>query len=70
MKRPPYASGPGYAVKPLKSSSSWNGEVWSLHVGFYRAWLVVDGPAVRFGAFGLRPGFYRKLERLRARRSP
>ena len=65
----PLSAGPGYTVDQLKPPQGWNGEVWSVHVGNYRAWFVIDGRTVRFGAFGLRPGFYRKLSRLRSRRA-
>jgi hypothetical protein len=68
MKRQPYASGPGYSVEQLRPPPGWTGEVWSVHVGLYRAWFIIDGQIVRFGAFGLRPGFYRKLDRLRSSR--
>ncbi|MCI4328882.1 MAG: hypothetical protein L3K01_05250 [Thermoplasmata archaeon] len=67
MRVQPLSSGPGYSVDQLKPPRGWKQEVWSVHVGNYRAWFVVDGQTVRFGAFGLRPGFYRKLSRLRSR---
>jgi hypothetical protein len=69
MKDHPYASGPGYSVEQLRPPPWWTGEVWSVHVGLFRAWFVVDGQIVRFGAFGLRPGFYGKLDRLRSSRT-
>lgn len=67
MRVYPFSSGAGYSVDQLKPPRGYKNEVWSVHVGIYRAWFVVDGQIVRFGAFGLRPGFYRKLNRLRAR---
>ena len=67
IRENPYASGPGFSVEQLAPPEWWHGEVWSIHVGSYRGWFVVDGQIVRFGAFGLRPGFYRKLNRLRER---
>jgi len=68
MRVQPYASGPGFSVQQLKPPRGWKQEVWSVHVGGYRAWFVVDGQTVRFGAFGPRPGFYRKLARVRSPR--
>ncbi len=67
MQDQPFSPGPGYSMDQLKPPRGWKREVWSIHVGLYRAWFVVEGQSVRFGAFGLRPGFYRKLNRLRAR---
>jgi hypothetical protein len=67
MRVQPLSSGPGYSVDQLQPPRGWKQEVWSVHVGNYRAWFVADGQTIRFGAFGLRPGFYRKLSRLRSR---
>jgi hypothetical protein len=67
MRVQPLSSGPRYSVDQLHPPQGWKQEVWSIHVGNYRAWFVVDGQTARFGAFGLRPGFYRKLSRLRSR---
>ncbi len=65
---------PDFPALPLEVRKSFEEafvrvqEVWSLHVGGYRAWFTIDGRKVRFGAFGLRPWFYRKLARLRSLR--
>jgi hypothetical protein len=67
MRVQPLSSGTGNSVDQLKPPRGWKQEMWSVPVGIYRAWFVVDGQTVRFGAFGLRPGFYRKLSRLRSR---
>lgn len=64
----PLVQGEGYFVEPLHLREEiWPGGVYSLHVHkAYRGFFLLDGVEIVFGGFGLRPGFYARLRRLRA----
>ncbi len=63
MSTDPLASGKGYRVDQLSPPAGVVSPVWSMKVGGYRMFFVVDGDSVKIGGFGARPGFYRKLAR-------
>lgn len=65
MSVDPFASGPGHEVVQLSPPPGVVSPVWSMKVGGYRMFFVVDGDLVKIGAFGARPGFYRKLSRVK-----
>lgn len=64
----PFVTGEGFSVEQLHLREElWTQGVFSLHVhGAYRGFFIVDQDEVVFGGFGLRPGFYTKMGRLRA----
>jgi mRNA-degrading endonuclease RelE of RelBE toxin-antitoxin system len=61
----PFASGPGYDIAQLSPPKGIVSPVWSLKVGGFRMFYFVDGDLVKIGGFGARPGFYRKLARVK-----
>jgi mRNA-degrading endonuclease RelE of RelBE toxin-antitoxin system len=61
----PFASGPGHDITQLSPPKGIVSPVWSLKVGGFRMFYVVDGDLVKIGGFGARPGFYRKLARVK-----
>ena len=64
----PFVTGEGYSVEQLRLREElWPQGVFMLHVhGAYRGFFIVDRGEVVFGGFGVRPGFYTKMRRLRA----
>ncbi|MGI0055591.1 MAG: hypothetical protein ACREBZ_07790 [Thermoplasmata archaeon] len=65
MSTDPYASGAGYEVAQLSPPPGVVAPVWSMKVDGFRMFYVVDGDTVKIGGFGVRPGFYRKLSRVK-----
>lgn len=63
MSTDPFAPGLGYDVAQLSPPAGVVSPVWSLKVGSFRMFYVVEGDTVKIGGFGARPGFYRKLAR-------
>lgn len=61
----PFASGPGYEVSQLSPPPGVISPIWSMKVGGFRMFYIVDGDTVKIGGFGARPGFYRKLSRVK-----
>ncbi len=59
----PFTSGPGYEVAQLSPPPGVVSPIWSMKVGGYRMFFIVDGETVKIGGFGARSGFYRKLSR-------
>jgi hypothetical protein len=60
-----FASGPGYEIAQLSPPAGIVSPIWCMKVGGFRMFYVVDGDAVKIGGFGARPGFYRKLSRVK-----
>ncbi len=65
MATNPFSAGPGYEVSQLSPPPGVVTAVWSMKVGGFRMFYLVDGNAVKIGGFGARPGFYRKLPRVK-----
>lgn len=65
MSIDPFASGPGYEVAQLSPPPGIVSPVWAMKVGGFRMFYIVDGETVKIGGFGARPGFYRKLSRVK-----
>ena len=65
MSVDPFTSGPGYEVTQLSPPPGVVSPVWSMKVDGFRMFYVVDGKSVKIGGFGARPGFYRKLARVK-----
>ena len=65
MAKDPFASGPGYAISQLSPPAGVVAPVWAMRVGAFRMFFLVDGEAVKIGGFGARPGFYRRLARVK-----
>ena len=65
LSRRPFAPGPGFRVEKLRGRASV--ERWTAHFldNGYRLLYYVDGPNLVLVGVGLRPGFYRRLDRLR-----
>ncbi len=63
MSANPFAAGSGYSVAQLSPPAGVVSPVWSMKVGGYRMFFVVEGDTIKIGGFGARPGFYRKLAR-------
>jgi hypothetical protein len=61
----PFGSGLGYEVSQLSPPEGITTPIWSLKVGGFRMFFVVEGDTVKIGGFGARPGFYRKLARVK-----
>jgi hypothetical protein len=61
----PFRPGAGYEVEQLSPPPGVVSPVWAVKVGGFRMFFVVDGHLVRIGGFGARPGFYRKLGRIK-----
>jgi hypothetical protein len=65
MEIDPFASGPGYEVSQLSPPPGIVSPIWAMKVNGFRMFYVVGGDAVKIGGFGARPGFYRKLSRVK-----
>ncbi len=63
MATEPFGSGPDFDVVQLSPPAGVVTPIWSMKVGGYRMFFIVDGDAVKIGGFGARSGFYRKLSR-------
>jgi len=61
----PFSAGSGYEVAQLSPPRGVVTPVWSMKVGGFRMFYLVDGNDVKIGGFGARPGFYRKLPRVK-----
>jgi hypothetical protein len=66
LRRRPKSPGAGFRVERLRKSAPT--EAWTAHFedDRYRLLYVVDGETLILFGVGLRPGFYRRLDRLRA----
>lgn len=65
MTRDPFASGVDYVVSQLSPPQGIVRPLWAMKVNGYRMFFIVDGRVVKIGGFGERPGFYRKLARVK-----
>lgn len=67
IRRRPFAPGIGFRVERLRRSTGT--QAWSAHFlnNSYRMLYVVDGEDLILIGVGMRPGFYRRLDRLRQR---
>jgi hypothetical protein len=67
LRRRPQAPGAGFRVERLRRLAPT--EAWAAHFDNdrYRLLYVVEGGALILFGVGLRPGFYRRLDRLRGR---
>ncbi len=65
MTTNPFSFGSEYQVSQLSPPSGVVTPVWSMKVGSFRMFYIVDGNDVKIGGFGARPGFYRKLPRVK-----
>ena len=67
LRRRPFVPGAGFRVERLQRTTK--AEAWVAHFyrNQYRLLYVVDGRLLILFGVGLRPGFYRRLDRLRAR---
>lgn len=65
MSLNPFTSGTGYEVSQLSPPPGIVSPIWSVKVSGFRMFYMVDGETVRIGGFGARPGFYRKLARVK-----
>jgi|SRR5580658_8671445 hypothetical protein len=65
LRRRPFAPGIGYQVQKLRKVPS--AEAWVAHFyrNSYRLVYIVDGNRLILIGVGERPGFYRRLDRLR-----
>jgi hypothetical protein len=65
LRRRPFAPGLGFRVEKLRRITTV--EAWSAHFlnNQYRLLYVVDGEHLILFGVGARPGFYRRLDRLR-----
>jgi hypothetical protein len=68
LRRRPFSPGAGFRVERLRRLSPT--EAWSAHFSHddYRLLYVVDGENLILFGVGTRPGFYRRLDRIRGRR--
>jgi hypothetical protein len=68
LRRRPFSPGAGFRVERLRRIAPT--ESWTAHFSEdqYRLLYVVDGDDLLFFGVGLRPGFYRRLDRIRGRR--
>jgi len=68
LRRRPFSPGAGFRVERLRRMSTT--EAWSAHFSDdrYRLLYVVDGEELILFGVGPRPGFYRRLDRIRGRR--
>ncbi len=66
LRRDPFAPGLGYAVDELRRTEERYRAAWTAHFlgNRYRLLYKVDGNLVVIYGVGVRPGFYRKLDRL------
>lgn len=67
IRRRPFSPGAGFRVERLRRAAPT--EAWSAHFSDdeYRLLYVVEGETLILFGVGLRPGFYRKLDRIRGR---
>jgi hypothetical protein len=67
LRRRPFAPGVGFRVERLRRITPT--EAWSAHFSDdqYRLLYVVDGETLILFGVGARPGFYRRLDRIRSR---
>lgn len=65
LRRRPFSPGPGFRVERLRRIVAT--EAWAAHFSHdaYRLLYVVDGERLILFGVGLRPGFYRRLDRIR-----
>jgi len=70
LRRKPMASGPGFRVERLRRMAPT--QAWTAHFANdrYRLLYVVDGEMLILFGVGTRPGFYRRLDRIRGRTPP
>lgn len=70
LRRRPLAPGLGFRVERLRRSTGL--PAWSAHFldNSYRMLYAVDGESLVLVGVGMRPGFYRRLDRLRQRTLP
>lgn len=61
----PFIAGAGYEVSQLSPPPGIVSPIWALKVGGFRMFYIVEGETVKIGGFGARPGFYRKLARVK-----
>lgn len=68
LRRRPFSPGAGFRVERLRRTSPT--EAWCAHFSNdrYRLLYVVDGETLLLFGVGTRPGFYRRLDRIRGRR--
>lgn len=68
LRRRPFSPGPGFRVERLRRISLT--EAWAAHFSHdaYRLLYVADGEHLILFGVGLRPGFYRRLDRIRGPR--
>lgn len=68
LRRRPFSPGAGFRVERLRRISPT--EAWSAHFsdGACRLLYVVDGETLILFGVGTRPGFYRRLDRIRGSR--
>jgi hypothetical protein len=64
----PFLSGVGYSVYPIRKTDRRGVRVTHFLRDQYRLLFEVDGELLILVGVGLRPGFYRRLDRLRARK--
>ena len=69
IRRHPFAPGSGYTVVSLRKVSRSGDRVAHFLDDDYRLLFEVDGPLLILIGVGPRPGFYRRLDRLRGRRA-
>lgn len=68
LRKRPLSPGPGYSLNELRRSSRPGVRVARFWHDQYRLMFEVDGELLILVGVGKRPGFYRRLDRLRARR--
>jgi hypothetical protein len=70
LRRRSFSPGPGFRVERLRRMAPT--EAWSAHFSRdqYRLLYVVDGETLLLFGVGVRPGFSRRLDRIRSRRRP
>jgi hypothetical protein len=68
LRRRPFSPGAGFRVERLRRIAPT--EAWSAHFSDdrYRLLYIVDGENLILFGVGPRPGFYRRLDRIRDRR--
>jgi hypothetical protein len=69
LRRRPQSPGAGFRVERLSRLAPT--EAWAAHFedARYRLLYVLDGETLILFGVGLRPGFYRRLDRIRGRRT-
>lgn len=65
LRRRPFAPGIGYQVHRLRRTPGADAWVAHFYRNSYRLVFIVDGDRLVLIGVGPRPGFYRKLDRLR-----